>query len=65
MRRMVASREFYSHEFPGPHLDSVESFRAYRAPPDKLTPLAELDGNVIVERTAGEVSARRHDEQAS
>ena len=28
-------------------------------------PLAEFDGSVIVERTAGEVSARCHDEQAN
>lgn len=34
-------------------------------PTDKITPLAEFDGNVVVERTAGEVSARCHDEQAN
>ena len=32
---------------------------------DKFTPLAEFDGSVVVERTAGEVSARCHDEQAN
>ena len=31
----------------------------------KFTPLAEFDGSVIAERTAGEVSARCHDEQAN
>ena len=30
-----------------------------------FSPLAEFDGSVIVERTAGEVSARCHDEQAN
>lgn len=30
-----------------------------------FTPLAEFDGSVIVERTAGELSARCHDEQAN
>ena len=34
-------------------------------PVDKFTPLAEFDGSVVVERTAGEVSARCHDEQAN
>ena len=34
-------------------------------PVNKLTPLAEFEGSVIVERTAGEVSARCHDEQAN
>jgi len=30
-----------------------------------LTPLAQFDGSVMVERTTGEVSARCHDEQAN
>jgi hypothetical protein len=64
-KRIVASREFFRHEFPAPHIDAVESFIDYRVPPDKFTPLAEFDGSVIVERTAGEVSARCHDEQAN
>ena len=55
----------FDHAFPAPHIDSVESFIDYRVPPDKFTALAEFDGSVIVERTAGEVSARCHDEQAN
>jgi hypothetical protein len=53
------------HNFPAPHTDSVESFIDYRVPVQKFTPLAEFDGSVIAERTAGEVSARCHDEQAN
>jgi hypothetical protein len=64
-KRIVASRTFYEHHFPAPHIDSVESFIDYRGPPEKITPLAEFDGSVVVERTAGEVSARCHDEQAN
>lgn len=64
-KRIVASKEFYEHEFPAPHTDSVECAIDYRVPPDKFTELAEFDGSVIVERTAGEVSARCHDEQAN
>jgi hypothetical protein len=64
-KRMVASREFYPHEFPAPRIDSVESFLDYRVPTEKLTALADFDGSVIAERTAGEVSARCHDEQAN
>jgi hypothetical protein len=63
--RIVASKAFWAHNFPAPHIDAVESFIDYRVPVDKFSPLAELDGSVVVERTAGEVSARRHDEQAS
>ena len=64
-KRVVASRVFYRHNFPVPHIDAVESFIDYRVPPEKCTPLAEFDGSVIVERTAGEVSARCHDEEAN
>jgi hypothetical protein len=64
-KRIVASKVFYEHRFPTPHIDSVESFINYRVAPGKFTPLAEFDGSVIVERTAGEVSARCHDEQAN
>ncbi len=34
-------------------------------PVEKFSELAEFDGSVIVERTAGEVSARCHDEEAN
>jgi hypothetical protein len=64
-KRIVASKAFYAHEFPAPHIDAVESVIDYRVPLDKFGPLAEFDGSVVVERTAGEVSARCHDEQAN
>lgn len=64
-KRIVASRTYYDHKFPAPHIDSVESVIDYRVPPDKFSDLAAFDGSVIVERTAGEVSARCHDEQAN
>ncbi len=64
-KRIVASKAFYQHDFPAPHSDSVETVLDYRVPPDKFTVLAEFDGSVVVERTAGEVSARCHDEQAN
>ncbi|MFU0505190.1 hypothetical protein [Pseudaminobacter sp. NGMCC 1.201702] len=64
-KRIVASKAFFQHDFPAPHQDSVESVIDYRVPPEKFTQLAEFDGSVIVERTAGEVSARCHDEQAN
>jgi hypothetical protein len=64
-KRIVASKAFYQHAFPAPHSDSVESVIDYKVPPDRFSPLAEFDGSVIVERTAGEVSARCHDEQAN
>lgn len=64
-KRMVATKAFYEHNFPAPHIDAVESFIDYTVPPEMFTPLAEYDGSVVVERTAGEVSARCHDEEAN
>lgn len=64
-KRIVATKAFFSHDFPAPHIDAVESVLDYRVPVAKFTPLAEFDGSVICERTAGEVSARCHDEQAN
>ncbi|MGI8607268.1 MAG: hypothetical protein ACR2L0_09000 [Gaiellaceae bacterium] len=62
---MLASKAYWTHNFPSPHIDSVESVIDYRVPPEFFTPLAEYDGSVAVERTAGEVSARCHDEEAN
>jgi hypothetical protein len=64
-KRIVASRQAYAHEFPAPHKDAVESVIDYQVPPDKVDDLAAFDGSIVVERTAGEVSARCHDEQAN
>jgi hypothetical protein len=64
-KRIVATRDFFQHQFPAPHTDSVECVIDYRVPVEKFTPLARFDGSVIVERTAGEVSARCHDEEAN
>jgi hypothetical protein len=64
-KRIVASKAFFQHDFPAPHQDSVESVIDYRVPPDRFADLARFDGSVIAERTAGELSARCHDEEAN
>jgi hypothetical protein len=64
-KRVVATKAFWPHDFPAPHIDCVETFLDYRVPPEKFTELAEFDGSVMVDRTAGEISTRCHDEQAN
>ncbi len=64
-KRIVASRTVHIHNFPAPHMDSVESVIDYHVPVDKVSLLAGFDGSVVVNRTTGEVSARCHDEQAN
>ena len=61
----MTTKEYYEHNFPAPHIDAIESFIDYTVPTEMFTPLAEYDGSVVVERTAGEVSARCHDEEAN
>src|SRR5690349_12584886 len=60
-KRIVATKTFFDHNFPAPHIDAVESVIDYRVPTARIADMAEFDGSVIVERTAGEVSARCHD----
>lgn len=64
-KRIVASRQVHEHNFPAPHLDSVESVIDYRFPDDKARDVFLFDGSVVINRTEGEVSARCHDEQAN
>lgn len=64
-KRIIAQREFYAHDFPAPHIDCVESVLDYRVPPARVGDLAAFDGSVVVERTAGEISARCHDVEAN
>lgn len=64
-KRIVATRNWFDHNFPAPHTDSVESVIDYHVPVDKVSAVTEFDGSIVVERTAGEVSARCHDEQAN
>jgi hypothetical protein len=64
-KRVIATETFFDHAFPAPHTDSVEGVLDYHVPVDKFTELAAFDGSVVVERTAGEISARCHDEQAN
>jgi hypothetical protein len=64
-KRVVATKAFYAHNFPAPHIDCVETFIDYRVPPESFTDLANFDGSVMIDRTAGEISARCHYEQAN
>lgn len=64
-KRVLASKVYFGHAFPAPHIASVESVIDYQVPPDRFSALAAFDGSVVVERTAGEISARCHDEQAN
>lgn len=48
----------HQHDFPKPHKDYLKQTIDYRVPPEKACDIAEFDGSVIIDRTAGELSAR-------
>lgn len=64
-KRVVASKAVSLHNFPAPHWDAVESVIDYRVPVQYITSIVKFDGSVTVRRSAGEASARCHDEEAN
>jgi hypothetical protein len=63
--KTIVMRDPIKHIFPMDHEDCLEQFINYRVPPDKFDELAEYDGSVICERTAGWLSARCDKEEAN
>lgn len=64
-KRTVLSSKPIEHKFPKPHQDVLLQTINYDVPVDKFDELAEYDGSVIAERTAGELSARCDREEAN
>lgn len=63
-RTIVFARE-YAHEFPMHHTDVMQQWIDYKAPAGTYDELAMYDGSVVLERTAGEMSARCDKEGAN
>jgi hypothetical protein len=57
-KKTIIYKEEWKHKFPKGHTDYVEQFINYKAPVDKYDDIAKYDGSIIVERTAGLMSAR-------
>ncbi|MBA2301397.1 MAG: DUF4142 domain-containing protein [Acidobacteria bacterium] len=57
-KRIVVTKLEIPHDFPKPHMDYLAHTIDYRAPADKASALVDFDGSVIVDRTAGEMTAR-------
>ena len=56
--RIIVHREEIPHAWPVLHMDVLEQTVPYRVPLDRYSALAEFDGSVFAERTAGVLSAR-------
>jgi hypothetical protein len=61
-KRTIVYRDEIPHNFPAPHPDFLEQSIAYQVPLDSFNKLAMFDGSIIIDRTAGRVSARCHQE---
>ncbi|HEY4707798.1 MAG TPA: hypothetical protein VII64_10085 [Thermodesulfobacteriota bacterium] len=55
---IIARRDPIEHNFPAPHMDTLEQAAAYEVPEDKFDDLAVFDGSIIAERTRGTISSR-------
>lgn len=64
-KRSVVYRVEVPHDFPGPHTDVMQQWLDYKVPTSMYDELAMFDGSVVVERTAGEMSARCDKEGAN
>ena len=58
-KRIVVSRVEHPHDFPLPHMDYLQHTIEYRVPAGKADALIGYDGSVTLDRTVGEMSARR------
>ncbi|MGI8498033.1 MAG: hypothetical protein ACR2OG_10695 [Gemmatimonadaceae bacterium] len=65
-KRTIVYRVEHPHDFPAHHTDVMQQWIDYKAPAaEKFGDLAMYDGSVVVERTAGEISARCDKEGAN
>ncbi len=55
---ITVRREPIEHNFPLPHMDSLEQTAAYEVPEDMFDDLAIFDGSVVAERTRGTIASR-------
>lgn len=56
-KRSTLYKEEVNHNFANAHKDVLEQTINYRVPLDKLAPLAEFNGSLVVNRTRGELSS--------
>jgi hypothetical protein len=64
-KKTIIYKEEWQHDFPKAHKDYVEQFINYEPVEDKFDEIARYDGSVILERTAGLMSARCDKEAAN
>ncbi len=64
-KRTIVTSDETAHEFPTPHTDFISQTISYDVPVEKLPELAKFDGSLLVNRTAGQVTASCDNEGAN
>ena len=64
-KRIIATRDVVTHNFPAPHSDFLTQVIDYQVPLDKFDEIAQFDGSCLLDRTAGEAGARCDSEAAN
>ena len=64
-KRTIITSDETAHDFPTPHTDFISQTLNYDVPVEKLPELAEFDGSLLVNRTAGQVTASCDNEGAN
>lgn len=64
-KRTVIYRTSVPHDFPKQHRDFLKQTIDYKVPVDRACDLLRFDGSILIDRTAGEISARCDTESAN
>ena len=64
-KRTIVTSDETAHEFPTPHTDFISQTISYDVPVDMLPELAKFDGSLLINRTAGQVTASCDNEAAN
>lgn len=64
-KRTIVYRDAVPHNMPTPHPDYLEQTIDYKVPVECFDELAQFDGSLYIDRTAGEASAKCDQEAAN
>ena len=64
-KRILATSDILTHNFPAPHSDFLTMWIDYQVPVDLVDSITRYDGSCLVDRTAGEAAARCDSEAAN
>lgn len=64
-KRTIITSDETAHDFPTPHTDYISQTLNYDVPLEKIADVVKFDGSILVNRTAGQVTASCDNEAAN